>query len=37
MREEMMGRAIDVLIVAALFAGQAMIALGIVPLPQFAA
>jgi hypothetical protein len=33
MQEEMVGRAIDLLLVAALFAGQAAIALGALPLP----
>lgn len=33
MQEEMVARAIDLLIVAALFAGHAAIALGAVPLP----
>ncbi len=33
MREEMVARAIDLLLVAALFAGQAAIAIGEVPLP----
>lgn len=33
MQEEMMARAIDLLLVAALFAGQAAIALGAVPSP----
>jgi len=33
MQDGMVARAIDVLLVAALFAGQAAIALGAVPLP----
>ena len=33
MQEEMVARAIDLLIVAAMFAGQAAIALGAMPLP----
>ena len=33
MQEELLARAIDLLLVAALFAGQAAIALGALPLP----
>jgi hypothetical protein len=35
MQDDMIARAIDLLLVAALFTGQALIALGTLPLPGF--